>query len=576
MSKQTNEAACGARAWFPRNPLRNCCLVLALWTCSVCAIPATAQDEPKPSRLEELSLRKPRESGIIAAISEPSADDVIEVTVGQSRTLILDSEFDWGGDSDEVSPSVSITDPGIAEIVVLGARGLRLIGLRLGDTDLTMTTGKGEIISLHIRVVLDLPLIQARLLQFFPDAEIRIGQLGSKLILEGQARDAAQVQRITRLLTNVVTSTMTGGSAAGGGSAGYDERDATAGGPQNQTGAVVPVAGAANVEIINLMQVPGPQQVMLKVQIAELNRTAYREIGTDFLFADSGSVFGTRIAGGTSVAGSASGKGVTGNITSGASGAGGATAFGILEGDGFQALISALRRNSVLKVLAEPNLVAMHGHRADFLAGGEFPVPVPQSGAGGGPPTITIEYKKFGVQLAFVPYIIDGEIIRMEVDPEVSSIDFTLGTEISGVQVPGLNTRRSHTTVEMKQGQTLAIAGLIQLELAGQSSRIPGMGDLPYIGPFFSNSTSERVEKELVVLVTPYLVDAIDQQGAGMLPGAEVSEPDDLEFYLRGQIEVAPQGIPHRSTVNRGERAAAVQRLMIEERYLQGPVGFSK
>lgn len=576
MSTQSPATACELRSGLSRKLVRSCCLTLAVWVSAVCCMTANAQDEPKPSRLEELSLRKPRESGIIAAMSEPTSDDVIEVTVGQSRTLILDSEFDWGGDSDEISPSVSISDPGIAEIVVLGARGLRLIGLRLGDTDLTMTTGTGEIISLHIRVVLDLPLIQARLLQFFPDAEIRIGQLGNKLILEGQARDAAQVQRITRLLSNAVTSTMTGGGAAGGGSAGYDERDATAGGPQNQTGAVVPVAGAANVEIINLMQIPGPQQVMLKVQIAELNRTAYREIGTDFLFAASDSIVGTRIAGGTSLAASASGNGVTGNVTSGASGAGGATAFGILEGDGFQAFISALRRNSVLKVLAEPNLVAMHGHRADFLAGGEFPVPVPQSGAGGGPPTITIEYKKFGVQLAFVPYILDGDIIRMEVDPEVSSIDFALGTEISGVQVPGLNTRRSHTTVEMKQGQTLAIAGLIQLELAGKSDRIPGMGDLPYIGPFFSNSTSQRVEKELVVLVTPYLVDTIDEQTAAMLPGAEVSEPDDLEFYLRGQIEVSPQGIPHRSTVQRGEGAAALQRLVIEERYLQGPIGFSK
>jgi pilus assembly protein CpaC len=532
------------------------------------------QDAPAHSKLEDLSLKKTRKPSIIESMSR--SEDVIEVTVGQSRTLVLDSDFDWGGDSDEVNPSVSISDPGIAEIVVLGARGIRLIGLRIGDTDLTITTGTGEVISLSIQVVVDVPLIQARMLQFFPDAEIRIGQLGRKLIVEGQARDAAQVQRITRLLSRTVSSSMIGAMSGGGGATGYDERESSSGGPQIQAGGAATGTGSGEMEIINLMQVPGPQQVMLKVQIAELNRTAYREIGSDFLFADNGSVFGTRITGGTSVAASGSGKGLTGSITSGAAGAGGATAFGILEGDGFQAFMSALRRNSVLKVLAEPNLVAMHGHRADFLAGGEFPVPVPQSGAGGGPPTITIEYKKFGVQLAFVPYILDGSVIRMEVDPEVSSIDFALGTEISGVQVPGLNTRRSHTTVEMKEGQTLAIAGLIQLELAGRSDRIPGMGDLPYIGPFFSNSTSERVEKELVVLVTPYLTDAISADTVGMLPGDDLQEPDDLEFFLRGQIESQGVGIPFRSTVERGERTGLSQRIQIEERYLQVPHGFSR
>ena len=555
------------------------CLLLrsvsaAFWLLIVAPAQGLGQDAPAPSQLEDLSLKKTRKPSIIESMSR--SEDVIEVTVGRSRTYVLDSDFDWGEDSDEVTPSVSISDPGIAEIVILGTRGIRLIGLRVGDTDLTITTGTGEVVSLRIHVVVDLPLIQARMLQFFPDAEIRVGQLGQKLIVEGQARDAAQVQRINRLLSNTVASSIIDAASGGGAAAGYLENQSGTGDSQIQTGGVATATGPGEMEIINLMQVPGPQQVMLKVQIAELNRTAYREIGSDFLFSDNGSLFGTRITGGTSVTASGSGTGLGGTVTSGASGAGGATAFGILEGDGFQAFLSALRRNSVLKILAEPNLVAMHGHRADFLAGGEFPVPVPQSGAGGGPPAITIEYKKFGVQLAFVPYILDGGIIRMEVDPEVSSIDFALGTEISGVQVPGLNTRRSHTTVEMKEGQTLAIAGLIQLELAGRSDRIPGMGDLPYVGPFFSNSTSERVEKELVVLVTPYLTAAISAETVGMLPGDNLQEPDDLEFYLRGQIEAEEAGIPFRSTVDRGERTGLTQRLQIEERYLQVPHGFSK
>ncbi|MGB0742200.1 MAG: pilus assembly protein N-terminal domain-containing protein, partial [Planctomycetaceae bacterium] len=174
------------------------CLLLrsvsaAFWLLIVAPAQGLGQDAPAPSQLEDLSLKKTRKPSIIESMSR--SEDVIEVTVGRSRTYVLDSDFDWGEDSDEVTPSVSISDPGIAEIVILGTRGIRLIGLRVGDTDLTITTGTGEVVSLRIHVVVDLPLIQARMLQFFPDAEIRVGQLGQKLIVEGQARDAVQVQR---------------------------------------------------------------------------------------------------------------------------------------------------------------------------------------------------------------------------------------------------------------------------------------------------------------------------------------------------------------------------------------------
>lgn len=151
-----------------------------------------------------------------------------------------------------------------------------------------------------------------------------------------------------------------------------------------------------------------------------------RQIGSDFLFADgNGRILGSRLNNAaSSVSSTATGAGLVGLTETAAASASPATAFAILEGAGFQSFVSALRQNSMLKVLAEPNLVAMNGHEARFLAGGEFPVPVPQSGAGGGPATITVQYKKFGVQLNFVSYILDGDTIRLSVDPEVSSIDF--------------------------------------------------------------------------------------------------------------------------------------------------------
>jgi pilus assembly protein CpaC len=183
--------------------------------------------------------------------------------------------------------------------------------------------------------------------------------------------------------------------------------------------------------------------------------------------------------------------------------------------------------------------VALNGQLASFLAGGEFPVPVPQVSASGVAPTITVRFREFGVKLGFVPYILDGNVIRLTVAPEVSNIDFTIAVTLvaGGSPVPGLNTRKAQTTVELREGQTLAIAGLLQLTLAGETDRIPGLGDLPFIGPFFSNSSSQRIEKELVVLVTPYLVEPMNAGQVPLTPGDEVKEPNDLEFYFLNRIE---------------------------------------
>ncbi|MCY2965980.1 MAG: hypothetical protein NT069_20505, partial [Planctomycetota bacterium] len=405
--------------------------------------------------------------------------------------------------------------------------------------------------------------------------------------VEGQARDTVQLRQISEVLNKVVATSMIVDPRASGqtiatptqspAAAGDAAADAEASNVPVGAGSK-PVSGDTTyVELINLLRVPGPQQVMRQVQVAELNRTAMRQIGSDLLFSDGhGTTLGTRLNAITDGQSTLANGVLVGSAAATATGSAPTTAFGIFEGVGFHTFLSALRKNTVLKILAEPNLVAMHGHQANFLAGGEFPVPVPQSGAGGGPATITIQYKKFGVQLAFVPYVLDGDLIRMEVDPEVSSIDFELGTEISGVKVPGINTRRSHTVVEMREGQTLAIAGLMQLDLAGNTSRIPGLGDLPYIGPFFSNTSGSRVEKELVVLVTPHLVEAMSAEQVGPLPGEEVYEPNDLEFYLLNRIEGHTRHAEFRSTINGEDPWGCSRRMKLECHYIQGPHGFSE
>jgi len=500
-------------------------------------------------------------------------DAMLEVVLGQGRMLVLKEELTPPAPEERAGqPLIAVGNPSVTDFEVVGPRHIRLIGRRIGVTDLVVTTRDQKSYSYEVHVVYDLNLVQARIRELFPDSHVRVAQIGKNLVVEGQARDAAQVRNILQLVERGVLTD--GASAIGGPVPG----PAPAGGaPIGMDIGMSGVSGdAGSPQIINLLHVPGPQQVMLKVQIAELNRTALRQIGSELLYADgNGTILGTRLNGITSSASTANSAGLVGTAATNVVGAAPTTAFGIFNSIGLQVMLTALRQNSVLKILAEPNLVAMNGHEARFLAGGEFPVPVPQSGAGGGPATITIQYKKFGVQLSFIPYILDDDVIRLSVDPEVSSIDFGLGIEVSGTRVPGLNTRNAHTVVELREGQTLAMAGLMQVSLSNQTTRIPGLGDLPYIGPMFSNNTGNRVEKELVVLVTPYLVEAVHADGAGHRPGDEVNEPNDLEFYLLGRIQGRTGDREFRSTTNVDDALHHRRRMKLESQCIQGPHGYS-
>jgi pilus assembly protein CpaC len=188
-----------------------------------------------------------------------------------------------------------------------------------------------------------------------------------------------------------------------------------------------------------------------------------------------------------------------------------------------------------------------------------------------------VEDKEFGVRLSFVPYVLEDESIRLAVRPEVSSIDFSLGTVLvqGGTVTPGVNTRRADTTVELREGQTLAIAGLLSVDIDAQTSRIPGLGDLPYIGPMFSNTSHERVEKELLVLVTPHLVRPMEEDVVPPLPSDDVNDPNDLEFYLLNRVE-GRTGRDFRSTTNWDDPWNLRRVMKLEQRYTSGPVGHSE
>ncbi len=522
-------------------------------------------------------------------------DAAFEVVVGQGRLMTLKADMARG----DGTAVIAIGDPAVIDFQVLpNPRMIRIIGRRAGVTDLSITTAGGQVCSFEVHAVYDLPLLRAQLKQIFPDAFLKLGQLREHLVVEGQARTPEQVTQIIKTLEAYLTSVGQPVAAQGGQSVAKDDQQQGYGRRRRryddegeseprafgetqsggQAGSRQTAGGAfSDSQVINLIRVPGIRQVMLQVRIAELNRTGLREIGADILgvHPGTGNIWGSSMAGASISALATLGLGGLGGSASSQNSNNG-TAFGIFPSGNFEILLRALRQNSLLSVMAEPNLVALSGHQASFLAGGQFPVPVPQS-SGGASNSITVEWKDFGVQLTFVPYVLDDATIRMTVMSEVSTIDFALGTTlvVGGDPVPGVDVRRATTTVEMKQGQTLAMAGLLQVTLDAQTSRIPGLGDLPYLGPLFSNTSHKRVEKELLVLVTPQLIKPMDAGQSLPLPGEEITDPNDLEFYLLNRI-AGRTCREHRSTTNWDDPLGLVRRLKLESSCVCGPVGFSE
>lgn len=537
------------------------------------AIPVLHGQLPDPPGAMSLIPTAPASQIHSLVDSVQGNDSALEVIVGQGRLLSLKKKLAADGQEGGV---IAVGDPTVLDFEVIGLNRIRLIGLRIGTTDLSITTADETTLSIEVHVVADLRTLRAQLAAVFPDASIKVTQISDHIVLEGQARSATQISQINQTVQAWLTSLQSAQTRRVTGSSDDTSgwrRAESATEQQSNADTVTPLEPALQVsgsvpagQIINLLTVPGSQQVMLKVQIAELNRTGLRRLGASLLFTDGASTVATNPTGtnpGFPFFGGPNPASTVGGV--------------IVDGGGSLAyIIDALRRNSVLKILAEPTLVAYSGHEATFLAGGEFPVPVPQN-SGGGTNTVTVEFKEFGVKLGFLPHILDGDRIRMTVTPEVSSIDRALGTVlvVGGTPVPGLNTRRSSTTMEMMPGQTLAMAGLLQITLDNETNRVPGLGDMPVLGPFFSNNSGERTEKELIVMVTPYLVEPVDECEVGVLPGEEVNEPNDLEFYLLGRIE-GRTGTDFRSTTKWDDPFALTQKMKLQKKYVCGPSGYSR
>lgn len=449
----------------------------------------------------------------------------------------------------------AIADPSIIEIVAFGTREVELIGKESGSTTVTFWLGDEDNpshLSLVVNVEKDDSIEDRRRLEYgelqgminemFPNSRIQLIPIADKLIVRGQVRDELEASKIMSLLreNNTPVSGLQGGFGIG-----------------NAGTAAEPFPDASKLpkaQVVSLLKIPGEKQVMLKVRIAELKRSAVRQLGADFNFDVGDLMLSSALAG-------------SGNIM----------ATGTFNDDSFSLALKALTGNGSAKILAEPNLVVLSGQTADFISGGEFAVPT-VVGVGGAQASTTT-FKGFGTQLSFSPVVLDHDRIRLNVSPSFSTLNQT--NSVGGIF--GVDTRSVNTTVELREGQVLAIAGLLQEQQRGDSTRVPFLGDTPLLRPLFESKTISRDETELLILVSPELIHPMEAHEAPtILPGMEVTEPDDVDFFIYGDLEGRP-GFHHRSTVwplfrSRNCRCKddfeAINRS--QQYYVHGDNGFSK
>lgn len=462
-------------------------------------------------------------SGKVTELVDSVVAAEVELEVQQRRSKILRMKQDIF--------RTAIADPDILEFVAFGTREIELIGTRRGSTTVTLWMGdeqNPQILSMLVRVIPDPTLEQEdrgefaeladRINEMFPDSRIQLIPIADKLIVRGDARDEAEARQIMLVV----------GQAGQGGGGGQNQQLFQGNGQPSrlyETGRV----GEHNFQIVNLLHIPGAKQVMLKVRIAELSRTAGRALGAQLNSIQIGDVGGGSNAGGVDQAMAALAPGA-------------AALSGVFKNANFDLALQALVSNGTAKILAEPNLVTLSGQSATFLSGGQFAVPT-VVGVGGAQ-AATTSFKDFGTSLNFTPTVLDNDRIRLQVSPQFSNAN---GPVVQGI--PGVTTRTVSTTVEMREGQVFAIAGLLQDQQDSSISKFPLIGDIPGLNVLTANRSTDRLETELLIMVTPELVEPLEpDQAPSLLPGMEVTEPNDLDFFVYGDIEGRPNA-HHRSTV---------------------------
>ena len=469
-------------------------------------------------------------TGLLVSFASPAAslkvqdkyNKRVDVALNKSTVLQLNTPV----------KKISIGNPEIADILVLRAGQVYVLGKGLGSTNVLLwDKNDGVISNLDVQVTHDLAGLKAQLYELMPDENVNVYTSQKSIVLNGLVSSVTKMDAVLRIAESFTGETRTKKDKKGGASTGG---------------------------VINLMQVGGAQQVMLEVTVSEVSRSILEQFGIKFdaigvnsagtgiggiigrgaSFPNTGApIFTTPAAVGPSVAGVLQD---TSSISRGIFGA-------FLDGDMlYNFILNAAKNDGIAKVLAEPTLTTLSGQSATFLSGGEYPVPVPgQNGQ------VTIEYKEFGIELGFLPVVLDAKQINLQLDVGVSELSLDAAVAV-GVQntssqifVPALTKRSASSTVELADGQTIAIAGLISENTKERVNKIPGLGDIPILGALFRSKEFVKGQSELVILVTPHLAKPIDKE-AVRLPTDRIVDPSAWDFYLMGG---GPSGIvePDRS-----------------------------
>jgi pilus assembly protein CpaC len=390
---------------------------------------------------------------------------------------------------------VSIAAPDVADINPIGPTNVLVTAKKAGTTQMIVWDDGERSQVIDVAVAVDIDTLRDQLKKMFPTAKIEATMAQGQVVLRGRVPSTTIAEQAVQL------------------------------------------AQPFAPKVLNFLEVSGGQQIMLQVRFAEVSRSATNALGVNFGFTDGRSFLGSNIGqvspfGIREFANQATGLATPGPASS-------VTLFGrgMFGQVALDYYIQSLRQNNLLRVLAEPTLTTMSGQEASFLAGGEFPIPVTQGGGtGAGGTAVTIEYRTFGVKLNFVPIVLGDGRIRLKVSPEVSDLDFTTAVRFNGFVIPGLTQRKLTTVVELGEGQTLALAGLLNNNVSATKDVTPILGDLPVVGALFRSVRYQRKETELIVIVTPRLAEAMNPAQVPPLPGEKWRHPTEGELFWQRDL----------------------------------------
>lgn len=463
-------------------------------------------------------------AGQVTALSTAEGMHAGELVVPVAKSQVLRSDRPFA--------KALIGNPEIADILPLNSNSLYVLGKKAGTTSLTLYDRNSNLIAvMDVAVGPDVLGLRRQLSELLPASQVGARLSNDSIVLEGIVPSGPAADRAVQLASTYAPG-----------------------------------------KVVNLLSIGSSQQVMLEVRFSEVKRSALQQIGiSTFVGSDGGKLTGA-IGGGAGLVGG--GPPTLAAITD---------SFGIISrtfrafGSNFNLTLDALERKGAITTLAEPTLIALSGETANFLAGGEFPIPTVQGSGGtgsddGGGRAITVEFKPFGVSLAFTPTVLADGVINLVVAPEVSSIDPSASVIINGLRVPGLQTRRAKSVVELRDGESFAMAGLIRKDFQDTIRQVPLLGSLPIIGTLFRSSGFQREETELVIIVTPRLVRPVrpDQVRA---PTDRVQPPAPADLILLGRTDTGVGPAPEVG-VNNPPPASGGAGGMAVKTAPKGPTGF--